>query len=313
MRGSPNYRRMRTDVIDPLSDILALVEPRTYATGGLSAGADWGVQFPAHSMIKCYSVVRGECWLAVHGAAEPMRLKAGSCFLLPKGRPFNLSSDPSQQLTSWTTLSDQERYNGVLPITPGNDFLILGSHFSLQGDAGLFLDALPSVVLLQSETQRDSLQWAVERLLREMRDPQPGGTLIAQQIACTMLVEALRLHVAGDNNNPGWLAALADARLRPALAGMHREPARAWTLAELAHLTGMSRTAFAQRFREKVGKTPIEYLTHWRMALAAKLLKDEKPISVVASAVGYQSESAFSAAFKQRRGSSPRSFVRAGS
>ncbi len=298
--------------MDPLSDILALVKPQTYATGGLSAGADWGVQFPAHGMIKCYSVVRGECWLAVHGVAEPLQLTAGSCFLLPKGWPFSLSSDPSQQLTSWTTLSDQQRYNGILSITPGDDFLILGSHFRLQGDAGFLLDSLPPVVLLESETQRASLQWAVERLLREMCDPQPGGTLIAQQIACTMLVEALRLHVAGENNSPGWLAGLADGSLRPALACMHREPARVWTLSELAHATGMSRTAFAQRFRARVGQTPMEYLTNWRMALAAKLLKDEKkPVSFVAASVGYQSESAFSATFKRHRGSSPRTFVRA--
>ena len=297
--------------MDPLSDILALVQPLTYSTGGLSAGGDWGVQFPSHGMIKCYSVVRGECWLAVENVEQSIRLQAGSCFLLPKGWPFSLSSKLSQQLTSWTTLSQQGRYNGILPLTPGDDFLILGSHFRLEGDARFLLDALPPVVLLEGEAQRESLRWAVERLLREMRDPQPGGTLIAQQIACTMLVEALRLHVAGDTETPGWLAAISDVRLRPALACMHREPARAWTLAALAHASGLSRTAFAQRFKEKVGKTPMEYLTHWRMAVAAKLLKDgKKPVSSVAPAVGYKSESAFSAAFKQIRGSSPRMFVR---
>lgn len=311
MRESSKDRRVRTELMDPLSDILALVQPRTYATGGLSAGGDWGVQFPAHGMIKCYSVVRGECWLAVENVEQPVRLRTESCFLLPKGRPFSLSSDPTQQLASWATLSQQERYNGILPLTPGDDFLILGSHFRLEGEAGFLLDALPPIVLLESEAQRESLRWAVERLLQEMRDPQPGGTLIAQQIASTMLVEALRLHVAGDMSTPGWLAALADIRLRPALACMHGEPARAWSLAEMAHATGMSRTAFAQRFKAKVGRTPMDYLAHWRMAIAAKLLKDGKTVSSVASAVGYRSESAFSAAFKQLRGSSPRAFIRA--
>ena len=297
--------------MDPLSDILALVQPVTYATGGLSAGDDWGVQFPAHGMVKCYSVVRGCCWLSVEDVEQPIPLQAGSCFLLPKGRPFSLSSDRSQQLTSWTTLSQQSRYNGILALTPGEDFLILGSHFRLEGDARMLLDALPPVVLLESEAQQESLQWAVERLLREMRDPKPGGTFIAQQIACTMLVEALRLHVAEGTQSPGWLAAICDVRLRPALACMHRDPARAWTLAALAHASGLSRTAFAQRFREKVGKTPMEYLTHWRMAVAAKLLRNEKSaVSSVARAVGYKSESAFSAAFKKPRGSSPRMFLR---
>ena len=299
--------------MDPLSDILALVQPRTYATGGLSAGGNWGVRFPSHGMIKCYSVVRGECWLAVDNTPEPIRLGTGSCLLLPRGWSFSLSSEPSQPLTSWEMLSQQERYNGILPLTPGDDFLILGSHFRLEGDARFLLDALPPVVLLESEEQRQSLRWAVDRLLREMRDPQPGGTLIAQQIASTMLVEALRLHVAEDiKKYPGWLAALGDLRLRAALSCIHGEPARAWTLAGLAHAAGMSRTAFAQLFKQKVGRSPMEYLTHWRMTIAAKRLKNAKEsISSLAPAVGYKSESAFSAAFKREWGSSPREHSRA--
>ena len=299
--------------MDPLSDILALVEPRTYSTGGISAGGDWGVRFPAHGMIKCYSVVRGACWLSVEGVAEPIQLQTGSCLLLPRGWPFSLSTKLSQPLRSWELLSQQERYNGILPLTPGDDFLILGSHFRLEGDARFLLDALPPIVLLDSEAQRDSLRWAVDRLLREMRDPQPGSTLIAQQIAYTMLVEALRLHVSEDEGkSPGWLAALADARLRAALSSIHQEPARPWTLAGLAHVAGMSRTAFAQLFKVKVGRPPMEYLTHWRMTLASKRLEGPKEsVFSIASAVGYKSESAFSAAFRRTRGSSPRKHHRA--
>ena len=298
--------------MDPLSDILALVQPRTYSTGGISAGRAWGVRFPAHGMVKCYSVVRGTCWLAVDNVAEPTQLQTGSCFLLPRGWPFSLSSELTQPLKLWAELSQQERYNGILPLTPGDDFLMLGSHFRLEGDAQFLLDALPPVVLLESEAQRESLRWAVDRLLREMRNPQPGSTLIAQQIAYTMLVEALRLHVSEDvEKSPGWLTALADARLRAALSSIHQEPTRAWTLADMAHVAGMSRTAFAQLFREKVGRPPMEYLTDWRMTLAAKLLREpNESVSSVASAVGYKSESAFSAAFRRTRGSSPREHLR---
>ena len=184
--------------------------------------------------------------------AEPIRLQTGSCLLLPRGWPFSLSSELSQPLKSWELLSQQKRYNGILPLTPGDDFLILGSHFRLEGDTRFLLDALPPVVLLESKAQRESLRWAVDRLLREMRDPQPGSTLIAQQVAYTMLVEALRLHAAEDiEKDPGWLSALADVRLRAALSFIHREPARAWTLAALAHAAGMSRTAFAQLLRRR--------------------------------------------------------------
>ena len=131
-----------------------------------------------------------------------------------------------------------------------------------------------------------------------MRDPQPGGTLIAQQIASTMLVEALRLHLAGVMSTSGWLAALADTRLRPALACMHGEPARAGRWQKWPTQQECRGQPFAQRFRAKVGRTPMDYLAHWRMAIAAKLLNDGRSVSSVASAVGYRSESAFSAAFK---------------
>jgi hypothetical protein len=89
-------------------------------------------------------------------------------------------------------------YNGILAVSPGNDFLILGSHFELEGDSRFLLDALPPIVMLENESEQESLRWAIERLLRGMRDPQPGGALIAQQVAYMMLVEALRLHLADD-------------------------------------------------------------------------------------------------------------------
>ena len=136
--------------------------------------------------------------------------------------------------------------------------------------------------------------------------------MIAQQVSYTMLVEALRLHAAeGIKRDAGWLAALADGRLRAALSCMHQELARSWTLADLAHAAGMSRTAFAQLFREKVGQPPIGYMSHRRLTVAARMLQDpNESVSLVASKVGYNSESAFSAAFKRKWGRTPREHMR---
>ncbi len=300
--------------MDPLSDVLSLLTPRTYVTGGFSAGGDWSVHFPAHDGIKCYSVAKGDCWLSMASADKPVRLSMGSCLLLPHGQPFTLASDltlPRQDALK--VFSARAGYNGILPVSPGEDIIVLGSHFTLEGDARFLLDILPPVVMLESEPQRESLRWAVERMLREMREPQPGGALIAQQVAYTMLVEALRLHLADDlQRAKGWLSALADSRMRVALTCMHREPARAWSLLELAHSASMSRTSFAQTFKKTVGKSPMDYLTHWRMTLAAKRLKDTgETISTIAPGVGYKSESAFSAAFKRYWGTSPRQHLRA--
>jgi AraC-like DNA-binding protein len=155
------------------------------------------------------------------------------------------------------------------------------------------------------------IRWAVERTLREMRDFQPGGTLVAQQVAYTLLVEALRLHVAaGTRRVTGWLFALSDARMNSPLSCMHQSPAREWTLQDLARCAGMSRTAFAQAFKKTVGESPMAYLTRWRMTLAANRLQDKREsISSIAPSLGYRSESAFSAAFRRQWGSSPRQYL----
>ncbi len=312
MLQRPHYRRMRTHM-DPLSDVLALLKPRNYVTGALAAGAPWSLRFEAHTGLKCYSVVRGECWLSMDGVAEPVQLRTGACVLLPHGRSFVIGSDlllPSRD--AWEFLSSVERYNGVVSASPGESFFMLASYFALEGDPRFLLDVLPPVVKVDNDIQRESMRWAVERLQREMREPQPGGTLVAQQIAYTLLVEALRLHLKDKaQRGQGWLPALADERMRAALSSMHQQPAHAWTVQELAHTVGMSRTAFAQTFKKFVGSSPMEYLTKWRMTLAANRVQDpDESIASLAPVLGYQSESAFSAAFKRHWGSSPREYMR---
>jgi hypothetical protein len=249
--------------MDPLSDVLSLLTPRNYVTGGVTAGEPWSLRFEPHAGLKCYSVVRGECWLSMGGEEDPIRMQAGNCVLLPHGRSFVIGSDltiPSRD--AWEFLSSVHRYNGVIAASPGDDFFLLGSYFALQGDGRFLLDVLPLIVKVENEMHPESMRWAVERLQREMRDPQPGGTLVAQQIACTILVEALRLHLKDKaQRGQGWLPALADKRMRAALSSMHQEPAHAWTVQELAHTVGMSRTAFAQTFKRIVGTSPMEYLT----------------------------------------------------
>ena len=143
-----------------------------------------------------------------------------------------------------------------------------------------------------------------------MRDPQPGGALIAQQLAFMMLIQALRLHLAdGAGSGVGWLFALADTQMRSAITCMHDNPGHPWTLQKLAESVGMSRSIFALRFKEAVGATPMEYLTRWRMLLAGDRLKNsDDSISIIALSLGYESESAFGKAFKRIMGCSPKQY-----
>jgi AraC-like DNA-binding protein len=299
--------------MDPLSDVLSLVKPRSYASGVLTAGGRWALHFEGHAGIKCYAVVKGGGWVAVDGVPEGVRLATGDCLMLKHGRAFRLGSDLTVPPIDARTLSVGARYNTNHAGAPGDDFVLLGSHFAIEGNGDLLLSVLPPVVHLQKESDKAALRGAVERIMEEMREPRPGGHLIAQQSAYTMLVLALRLYLAeGERRGIGWLFALADEQVARAIAAIHDKPADAWTVQRLAETAGMSRTAFAERFRRTVGASPLEYLTRWRMQLAADRLRHSNDsISVVAQSVGYESESAFGAAFKRTMGASPREHARA--
>lgn len=148
--------------------------------------------------------------------------------------------------------------------------------------------------------------------MQELRKPEPGGSLVMQNLAHMMLVDALRLYLAeGPRGGVGWLFALADKQISAAMNAMHDDPAHRWTVQELATFVGMSRSTFALKFKDKVGTSPMDYLAQWRMLLAGDRLKNSKdPISVIAPSLGYESETSFSMAFKKIMGASPRRYGR---
>lgn len=300
--------------MDPLSDVLSLLKPRAYKAGGFDAGGDVAVQFPRHDGIKCYAVVSGQCWLAVDGVPDPVRLTAGDCFLLPRGRPFRLASDLTLPPIDYLALLAVGGGNGeVAEWNGGGDCFMVGGHFALADDrAGILLGVLPPIVHLRKEADRAALRWSVERMMQELREPRPGGFLIVQHLAQMMLVQALRAHLAeGPKGGVGWLFALADRQMGAAINAMHADPAHRWTLQELAEQAGMSRSSFALKFKATVGASPMDYLTRWRMLLAGdRLASSSEPVAVIALSLGYESESAFSTAFKRVMGCSPRQYGR---
>ena len=296
--------------MDPLSDILSLLRPRGHVAACLDAGGDWSVAFPGHENgIKCGAVASGACWLVVDletGAAPvEIRLVEGDCLLLPSRRPFRLASDPRLPPEDAASIFPGAR-DGVATMGGGGDAFLLSCRFDLAGpQAGLLLDLLPPAVRVRDGDT--ALRWCIERMAAELRDRRPGGLLMAEHLASMMLVEALRQHsVEGARGRAGWLFALADPRMAAALAALHADPARAWTLRALAEEAAMSRSTFALRFREALGKTPMDYLARWRMARAAdRLARSADSVAAIAWSVGYGSESAFSTAFKRIMGHPP--------
>lgn len=304
--------------MDPLSDVLALLKPRSYVSAGFDAGGDWAVRYPANIGIKCYSIVSGQCWLAVDGVSEPTLLKTGDCFLLPTGRPFVMGSDLSLTATDSMEVFAAPRVGGVIVHNGGGACLMVGSRFFLGHSHGeILLAMLPPIVHLRQEADQATLLWSVNRMIQELHEQRPGSSLMAEHLAHMMLILALRLHMEesakdkGAHAGVGWLFALADRQMGLALSAMHAQPAHRWTLQTLAQRAGMSRSAFALKFKTMVGASAMEYLTRWRMLLAGdKLLNSSAPISVIAPSLGYESESAFSTAFKRVMGCSPRDYVR---
>jgi AraC-like DNA-binding protein len=297
--------------MDPLSDVLSLLKLRSYISGGFEVAGDMAIQFPKHQGIKCYAMVSGQCWLSMESVPEAVLLTAGDCFLLPRGLPFCLTTDLSLTPVDFHTLLSTRRNGDTVSQHQGGGRYIVGGHFLLTGShADMLLGSLPPIVHIRKESDKAAMRWSLERLKEELRDPQPGGSLIAQQLAYMMLIQALRLHLAeGEGSGVGWLFALADKQMSAAITCMHDDPGHPWTLQELAERAGMSRSIFALRFKEKVGATPMEYLTRWRMLLAGDRLKNsDDSISVIALSLGYESESAFGKAFKRIMGCSPKQY-----
>jgi AraC-like DNA-binding protein len=259
--------------------------------------------------------MRGACWVLVDGETEPQRMEAGDCFLLTRGRSFVLATDLSRSPVQSASIYERA-VDGIATCNGGGDFFLIGGRFRYDTDhADMLIETLPAVVHIHdASNQAAVLRWALEQLVTELKLGTPGGPLMMDHLAQMMLLQVLRLWLETRSGRPsGWIGALADRQLAKALGAMHREPGRSWTLRELAGLAGMSRTTFSERFRASVGRTPIDYLIHWRMRLAADRLRhSDDSAAQIALAAGYESEAAFSTAFRRVIGCSPGRYRRGG-
>ncbi len=299
--------------MDPLSDVLSLLKVQAYWSGGFDFGGDWALASGPYEGIKFYAVISGDCWLAVDGVPEAVHVAPGDCLLLPRGRPFRVARDLAFEPVDPSKTFVGVKDGGVTVYKGGGHFFGVGGEFSLAGDqAQVLLGVLPPIVHIRKEADKAVLHWCIERMRQELRDPQPGGFVVGQQLATLLLVQTLRLHLAeGLSGGVGWLFALADKQMAAAIKAMHEAPGAPWTVQSLAARAGMSRTTFALKFKETVGTSPLEYLTRWRMTVAGdRLVRSNHPISEIGQALGYESQSAFSLAFKRVMGCSPGQYGR---
>ncbi|MCJ0867895.1 AraC family transcriptional regulator [Streptomyces sp. AP-93] len=303
--------------MDVLSDVIALMRTGRPTSALVRWHAPWGQRFPAVPGSAGFQVVlSGSCLLAT--ASEPVRLNAGDVLFLPHGHGYTLLGEPSAEPAEPRWEPDREPAllvrdtvgePGAGPVT----VTLCGGYRIEAEHAHPLLRELPEVLHLPGG--QPGAAEAVALLAREAQEPGLGTDTLLPALLDVLLLYVLRAHVggvsgpggaAGEAGRTGWAAALVDPAVGAALAAIHAEPDRPWTVASLGARAGLSRAAFARRFHERVGQPPLAYLTWWRMTTAARLLRTtDTPLSVLAARSGYTSEYSFAHAFKRTYGIPP--------
>ncbi len=296
---------------DPLSEVIALLQPRTVFSKRISGAGRWGVRYADFGHPSFCAVLEGSCRLAVDGH-RALTIEAGDFVLLPSTPGFTMSGfapvTPEHVDPKVTPAPTGEVRHGTRGGRP--DVRLLGGYFVFDSpDAALLVSLLPSLVHVRGV---ERLSLLVRLVGEESSERRSGRDLVLTRLVEVMLIEALR-STSGEDAPPGLLRGLSDPQLAPAMRQMHSQLARSWTVAQLAKTAALSRSAFFERFTRTVGLPPMEYLLAWRMAVAKDLLRrQDLGITEVAERVGYGSASTFSTAFSRHVGQAPSHFAREG-
>ena len=266
----------------------------------------------AERVVIFHLITEGECFVEMNGQ-PPVRLVAGDAVLFPHGDAHLMTSQPGlPPATGGGRLAEVlSRRPGQLAYGGGGarTRLVCGYLACDARLAAMLLQGLPSLVKVnvRGSSAGTWLEASVRYALAEARSPRPGGAGVLAKLAEVLFIEVLRLYVNQQaEGRTGWLAGVGDRIVGAALNALHANPAQAWTLDELARVATTSRSVLAERFQQLVGTSPMQYLTQWRMLLAANLLsRSNAPLASIAQDVGYQTDTAFSRAFRREYGAPP--------
>ncbi|MBB5059553.1 AraC-like DNA-binding protein [Granulicella aggregans] len=318
--------------MDPISDIFRTMHVTAFGLHRLEATAPWGVKqenetegktkssgkkIPPTDLAHFAMLSRGNCWLSVEGIAEPIPLTGGDCFLLAKGTSIVLR-DSRRTRPRWTFREIGASANGNVALCGGGGApttIVCGSFSFDRASLRPITQLLPNFILIKADQARTlALHNTLQALASEMAEQAPGSGVVATRLAEVLFIQVLRSHIASEpERNKGWLRAVFDPQLGTALGAIHDSVKTPWTVESLAEAAGMSRSAFAARFKELLGQTPLEYVTEWRMQKAMQLLEQrDKKLIDVARLVGYESDAAFSKAFKRVVGANTGEYIKRG-
>lgn len=300
--------------MDALSDMLERSRARGAAFSHSTLHGAWGLRFPGDGEVAVHAIVDGELHAWVDDAGHAQRLGGGDVVLVRADEDHHLAHVPGAPCVPWAQFAaDADAGEGasrrLVRGEPGDGpaaSFCCGAYL-FEGDLCTpLLRSLPHLVRLQPRSG-SPLRVVVDLLIAEMGRDGPGQQALLDRLLDVALVEALREHLATlGEDAPGWFRARRDPGLAAALDAVHADPARSWTVAELADRAHLSRATFSRRFAEVVGDPPLQYLTAWRMALARERLRDTGDgLAAIAASIGYASEFSFAAAFKRHVGTAP--------
>jgi AraC-like DNA-binding protein len=304
---------------DPLGEALHSMRMSSSFYSRCEFTAPWGLELPAfRDYLMFHIVTSGRCWLEVEGA-EPCLLQPGDLALVPHGEGHRLASEPGAPAAKLFDLPHQllsERYEIIRQDGGGAlTTLLCGVIRFDQPAARHLVGILPRLIRVEawSSPEQEWIQSTLRFMVAEARALRPGGETIVTRLADILVIQAIRAWIAqAPAAQTGWLGALRDRQVGRAVAALHREPARPWTVATLASEAAMSRSAFAARFTDLVGETPMHYVARWRMHVAHTWLQEDgAALGELAFHLGYRSEAAFSRAFKRFVGVPPGAVRRA--
>lgn len=319
---------------DTLSVVLRSVHLRGAVFYYLSFGHEWAVEAPpakeiagavipgAEHVMEYHVITKGSGWAAIVGQS-PVRLEAGDIVMFPHGDAHVLSSAPGMRPTRidpdwvYATRNDPKPIPIVFHTlhefsygTPAPESVSNVACGFLGCDLRPFnplIATLPRLLHLPAAGDGAWISQVMRQAVNASQDKRPGGEAVLDRIGEMMFVDAVRRHVERlPEGSTGWCAALRDRQVGRALALIHDRPARAWTIDALANEVALSRSAFHERFMRLIGQPPMQYLTQWRIELAVNLLRETRaPVASIALDVGYESEAAFTRAFKRLVGTPP--------
>jgi AraC-like DNA-binding protein len=318
--------------LDPVTDIFRTLHVTAFSQHRLEVTAPWGLiseeqaekvtpsgkKTSPTDLVHFAMLARGNCWLSVGGIPEPIPLTGGDCFLLAQGSSYVLRDSPrtrpkrSFREIALLAKSNVAHYGGGgAPTT-----IVCGSLSFDRASLKPITQLLPSFILIKADQAHSlALHNTMQALASEMAEQAPGSEVVATRLGEVLFIQALRAHIASGEGwrNKGWLRAIFDSQIGTALNAIHASVDTPWTVESLAEAAGMSRSAFAVRFKELLDQTPLEYVTEWRMQKAMPLLEQrDKKLIEVARSVGYESDAAFSKAFKRVVGANPGEYLKRG-